>query len=956
MSTSPGPTDGPQLSPAAQAALDQAAGQQGQGAAYVRAVGPRLRIVLMVVFGLTALLGANGIYLASITALNFWTGQSYEDQFYQFMFLAHLVMGVLFLAPFIIFGVCHMLAARGRRNRRAVAIGYSLFAVAIVLLVSGILLTRVGNLELKNPQVRSVAYWLHVLLPLVTVWLYWLHRLAGPRIKWRLGLTYAVAVAAIVLVMAGVRSQDPRGWNRTGPKSGEKYFQPSETLTDTGNFIPAHVLDNDEYCLKCHQDAYDGWFHSAHHLSSFNNPAYLYSIRETRAKLMERDGNVQASRWCAGCHDPVPFLSGAFDQPDYDDVNDPTAHSGITCTVCHAMTNVNSTVGNGAYTIEEPLHYPFTFSENKWLQAVNETMIKAKPSFHKRTFLKPFHKTAEFCSVCHKVSLPKELNHYKDFLRGQNHYDTYLLSGVSGHGAKSFYYPEKAHTNCNRCHMPLQESGDFGALRRGKDKSTTIHNHLFPGGNTAVPWLHGHDDAVKLQQEILKDCARIDLFGLVEGEHVDGKLHAPLRPLVPELKPGQTYLLEAVVRTLTLGHFFTQGTVDSNEVWVEVKVIVDGEVIGSSGLMDDAGEVDRWSHFLNVFMLDQEGNRIARRNAEDIFTPLYNHQIPPGAAAALHYQFAVPEGTTQPVEVEVALKYRKFDKEYTDFMASHWKKGDMPLRGRQGDEAYLNQFPVTVIARDRMVFPVVGGKAIENPVPDIPVWQRWNDYGIGLLLKPDSGQTRQAILAFQEVEKLGRYDGPLNLARVYFREGLLDDATAAMQRAAERDSPPPPPWTMAWLSGEINRENGRLLEAAHDFQKVLEDRTLDMVDRDLDFSMDYNVINLLGLTLFDLAKTNQDDAELKNMYLDGAIQQFKNTLKIDSENFTAHYTLSQIYDLMSDKKLAEYHRRLHNRYRVDDNAGDEARALAKAKYPWADHAAASVVIYNLQREPANGRR
>ena len=29
---------------------------------------------------------------------------------------------------------------------------------------------------------------------------------------------------------------------------------------------------------------------------------------------------VKASRWCAGCHDPVPFFSGAFDDPKFDDV------------------------------------------------------------------------------------------------------------------------------------------------------------------------------------------------------------------------------------------------------------------------------------------------------------------------------------------------------------------------------------------------------------------------------------------------------------------------------------------------------------------------------------------------------------------------------------------------------------------------------------------------------------
>ena len=91
-----------------------------------------------------------------------------------------------------------------------------------------------------------------------------------------------------------------------------------------------------------------------------------------------------------------------------------------------------------------------------------DQLVKAKPEFHKKTFLKPLHKTAEFCGTCHKVHLPPELNHYK-WLRGQNHYDTFLLSGVSGHGVQSFYYPPKAQANCNGCHMPLRR---LGRLRR----------------------------------------------------------------------------------------------------------------------------------------------------------------------------------------------------------------------------------------------------------------------------------------------------------------------------------------------------------------------------------------------------------------------------------------------------------------------------------------------------------
>ena len=70
-------------------------------------------------------------------------------------------------------------------------------------------------------------------------------------------------------------------------------------------------------------------------------------------------------------------------------------------------------------------------------------------------------------------------------------------------------------------------------------------------------------------------------------------------------------------------------------------------------------EVDRYAHFVNVFMLDREGNRINRRNAQDIFVPLYNHQIPPGAAWTVHYGLELPPDVREAVTVNVKLRYRK---------------------------------------------------------------------------------------------------------------------------------------------------------------------------------------------------------------------------------------------------------------------------------------------------------
>jgi hypothetical protein len=896
-----------------------------------------LRLVLYLVFGLTALLGANSVYLAGVSLLEFFKGLTYQNYFYQWMFLVHLVLGLLLVVPVIVFGIGHIRNAHDRPNRRAVRMGYILFATSLVLLLSGLALMRFDFFAIKDPRVRSPIFWVHVITPLLAIWLYILHRLAGPRIKWRVGLGWAAAVAVVVGIMIFLNSQDPRKWNVAGPKEGEKYFLPSLARTATGNFIPAKTLMLNSYCEQCHKDTYNDWFHSAHHFSSFNNKPYLFSVRETRRVALKRDGNVHAARWCAGCHDVVPFFSGAFDNPNFDDVHDPTSQAGITCVACHSITHVNSTKGNADYTIEEPVLYPFTNSTNPVLRFVNRTLVKANPEFHKRTFLKPLHKTAEFCSTCHKVNIPFAVSKYKDFLRGQNHYDGFLLSGVSGHGARSFYYPPVAKENCNSCHMPLQPSGDFGARFNepaAPKQVLTIHNHLFPGGDTGIAAIKKDNVLLSADEQMLKNSVRVDIFGIKDGGAVDSPLCAPLRPTMPTLQPGHKYLLEVVLRTLTLGHPFTQGTADSNEIWVDAKISSGGRVIGHSGGLGPHREVDPWAHFINLYMLDRNGNRIDRRNPQDIFTPLYNHQIPPGAGHVVHYEFTVPLDQRAPLTVRVALRYRKFDTIYMNHIYD-------PRYTKGAPFTVTNDLPIVTIASDHLTFPVAGGPGLPAANPPSPIipWQRWNDYGIGLLLEGNQGSSKgeliQAADAFSHVEKLGIPDGPANLARVYSKEGRVDDAISALQRAAHFN-PSAPRWTLAWLNGVVDKQAGDLDGAIANYRSILDDRYPELDQRHFDFSKDYVVIDELGQTLVERAKQERGSPERRRHFLELAAAQFNNALKLDSENVSAHYNLALIYQALGEPQKAEEQRRLHELYRVDDNAADRAIALART----ADTAAA----------------
>jgi tetratricopeptide (TPR) repeat protein len=235
------------------------------------------------------------------------------------------------------------------------------------------------------------------------------------------------------------------------------------------------------------------------------------------------------------------------------------------------------------------------------------------------------------------------------------------------------------------------------------------------------------------------------------------------------------------------------------------------------------------------------------------------------------------------------------------------------------------------------------------------MWQRWNDYGIGLFMKgnegSEKGQLRQAAVAFAQVEKLGRPDGPVNLARVYIKEGRLDDAVAALGRAVSFD-PPARRWSVAWFSGLVNKQNGYLDRAITEFRSILEDRYPELDEKGFDFTKDIVVRNELGQTYFERSKMERGAPERKEAFLRLAEEQFQATLEVDAEDVTAHYNLGLLYAQLGDEEKADLHRRLHAKYKPDENARDRAIAIHRRSHPAADHAAQATVIYPLQREGA----
>ena len=924
-----------------------------------------------------ALLVVNSAYLGGVSVVGHATGRPIENTFTIWMFLGHLVLGIGLAIPFLWFVMAHLRRAIARPNRSAVRAGLATAGAGIATIVTGVLLTRVefaGRVvTVQGPDARSWMLWLHVAAPAAMIWMFLLHRLAGPPIRWRSGAAWgAVAVGAAAL-MVGLHWLDPRGVAMRVPADGPSYFEPSLVRTAHGEFLSAESLMRNDYCLECHADVHASWARSAHAASSFNNPMYAFSVRETRRRAFAREGSVKDANFCAGCHDPVPFLSGAFedarwDDPDYDAAHDPMGSASITCVACHAITEVGVR-GNADFTIAEPAPYPFESSEAGLGAWLNRQLVKARPALHARTYLKPeVHRSSEFCGTCHKVFLPQDLNDYR-WMRGQNHYDSFRLSGWSGHGVQSWRWPPRSEASCNGCHMPAHPSGDFGTKPRGPDGALSALSHSFASANTAIPTLAGlpgADRTIAECEALLQESMRVDILGVREGAAVDGPLVvSPLESRT--LRPSAPHMIEVVVRNVGVGHEFTQGTADSNEVWLEVALAdANGRIIAHSGALGDDGSVDPWSKFFGAFVIDREGVRIERRNVQDIFVTLYSNQVPPGAADVTHLSFATP-GTAGSITVRASLKYRKFDATYWRAVYGESRPNDLPV--------------VTVASAERVI--EVGGEAgaqgaddargarpgdsvaaaLGSP-PAISVAERWYDYGIALFRQGErgtiKGDLRRADEAFARAAAHATGDAAslsgaaaLGRARTALKEGRLDDARAHLIAAAGADEPAWP-WAVRYWSGVLNRQNGALDEAIADFESVLASAFPSAVARGFDFSRDERVAVSLGETLLERIRRDRVSAES-----DASVRQrigadaqraralARSALAADPESVSAWYLCAQACVELDDEAGAAHAMREHDRYRVDDNARDRAIRLARERYPAAARAADPITIYRM---------
>jgi Flp pilus assembly protein TadD len=705
-----------------------------------------------------------------------------------------------------------------------------------------------------------------------------------------------------------------------GPKSP---FWPSSSNTNTGGIIPSDFFMDSKLCGECHKDIYEQWKSSMHHFASFNNQFY----RSTILHMQELSG-TQGSKWCAGCHDHAVFFNGRFERPIKEQVETPEAQNGLGCMSCHSIVHVASSMGNGDFTIEYPPLHRVASSHNPYMRKLDAFLTYLNPEPHRRTFLQPFMRldSAEYCATCHKVHLDQPVNHYR-WLRGFNEYDNWQASGVSGQGARSFYYPPKSAT-CGDCHMPLVASRDPGN-HEGK-----IHSHRFAAANTAIPTVNHDDEQLKAEEQFLQSgFITVDLFaaspveatkGDVEmrrraadapvaastfavGEEAEqtgpvtlrevGKLAAPIDAPGVCFQPGTSVRVDAVVRTRKIGHFFPAGTVDGYDVWLEFQARdARGRILAWSGSVENNGKgpVEPGAHFYRSYQLDGEGNPINKRNAWQTRSVLYVRLIPPGAADTVHFRVAIPKDAAGPVTLEAKLNYRKFANYYTKFaFAGVAKPGSAGLdhdsREYTFDAAPVPDLPIVTLAHAKSTIQL--GEAHWQPVIRKQDRERWNDWGIGLLLQ---GDLKGAEYAFHRVidAEPGYADGWLNVARALIQEGETEAARPFVEKALA-------------LSPGLARGYfflGMVQKAAGDYDGAI--RSLQETARQ--YPRDRVTSNQLGRILF-----------LQRRYAD-AVAALLKTLDVDPEDVQAHYNLMLCYRGLGQNEKAEREEKLFLRFKADE--------------------------------------
>ncbi|MFN2977108.1 tetratricopeptide repeat protein [Terriglobus aquaticus] len=629
-------------------------------------------------------------------------------------------------------------------------------------------------------------------------------------------------------------------------------FLPSNMTTDTGEFIDPKNFPTANYCGHCHQEAHQQWRESAH--SNSNRPPWY--LKNVALLNDDKDKGIAFSRHCEGCHDPIAVAAGALTEGSAK--KRPYDQDGITCSVCHSIQKVD-TRGTGSYVLGVPA---VLVDENgkPITRPVQDAEILAHLDRHSAAVMKPFYRTSEYCSSCHKAALPQTLNGYK-WQRAISLYDEWQNSSFAKESPLPFYTKDSVST-CQTCHMQREAlTGTDPGAKHGQ-----LASHRWLGANTIIPQYYKFDEQSKRIAEFLKNSVfNVDVFGIERGsanpEKPNANLTAPLGNVSFGLRAGEPVVVDVVIQNKGIAHSHVPEQRDMYESWTAFTVKDStGKVIFESGGLQPNGELEPSAHSFTNRLVNVHGTLNERHEVWNNRIVAYNNSIQSGRSQVVRYGFTIPQNATGDLTITATVKYRRFMQHFIDFaLKPHYEQ---PI--------------VDMVSTTRTLH--LGDN---HATPDLPgqnkEWMRWNNYGIALL---DAQQYAASVDAFARVAKLrpDYADAYTNQAIVEIAWERYDDARPNLAKALSLS---PNNARALYYRALVERNGGELDAAVADLQQVAKQ-----------FPRSRDAHRELGFSYYQQHKYPDARTEYE------AVQ------SIDPDDLAAHYILSILYRRLGMKPEA----------------------------------------------------
>ena len=398
--------------------------------------------------------------------------------------------------------------------------------------------------------------------------------------------------------------------------------------TDPNTFATA------KECGSCHPTEYSEWRESMH-AYAIHSPVF-----QAMSQKAFRDSSGEVDDFCSSCHSPMGTLIGEGPNvPPSERSN--IGKESVTCVTCHAAIAQEHPIGNLSlvWSLEDIVFGPF-----------DDVSSDSHDSLQSDLLTSP-----QLCGSCHDVfNYPS--------LRIEEAYTEYATSPA---------YLE--NITCQDCHMsktpgvpsdkiisPIAEtSGNIYPARE-------MSSHRFVGPDYSLLDTFPYpDDLEKSAQAQQEQVLRIE-------ELLQNAV------MISDISTNNTedsYSFSITLQSLTSGHNVPTGFTSERQLWIEVLVFSDENILFSSGTLDsnsDLYDEHSWDVVQNSNLLDNQlvnlqsknlirhGEVIDYAEIETTIFPfdadyIYKMSIPPLESRTYDYNFS---STDTPTRIEAKLRYR----------------------------------------------------------------------------------------------------------------------------------------------------------------------------------------------------------------------------------------------------------------------------------------------------------